>query len=161
MRTAGMNPEVAAFFDEASNTFSYVVVDPATNACAVIDSVMNFDHASGAVAYAGADDIIRYIKSHDLQTQWLIETHVHADHLSAAPYIKEAIGGKIAIGEHIGAIQKTFGKIFNEGSEFHRDGSQFDYLFTAGETYLIGNLTCRAIHTPGHTPTKKIIKKGR
>lgn len=147
-----MNPEVAAFFDESTNTFSYVVKDPETSACAVIDSVLVFDHASGALNYAGADDIIKYIERHSLNTQWLIETHVHADHLSAAPYIQAAVGGKLAIGEHIDTVQDTFGEIFNEGSEFQRDGSQFDHLFTDGETYLIGNLKCHAIHTPGHTP---------
>jgi len=147
-----MNPNVAAFFDESSNTFSYVVVDPATNACAVIDSVLDFDQASGAVTYTGADDIIAYIEAHKLQTQWIIETHVHADHLSAAPHIQAAVGGKIAIGEHINTIQETFGEIFNEGSEFLRDGSQFDHLFKDGETYAIGELTGRALHTPGHTP---------
>lgn len=147
-----MKPEVATFFDEATSTFSYVVADPSTKACAVIDSVLNFDHASGDLSYAGADDIIKYIETHDLQTQWLIETHVHADHLSAAPYIQATLGGKLAIGEHINTIQETFGKIFNEDSEFQRDGSQFDHLFTDGETYSIGQLHCRAIHTPGHTP---------
>ncbi|MCX2975524.1 MBL fold metallo-hydrolase [Halieaceae bacterium IMCC8485] len=147
-----MNPEVATFFDESTNTFSYVVKDPETDACAVIDSVLNFDHSSGAVSYAGADDIIGYIERHQLRTQWLIETHVHADHLSAAPYIQAAVGGKLAIGEHIHSVQEAFGKIFNEGSEFQRNGSQFDHLFTDGESYGIGNLQCRAIHTPGHTP---------
>lgn len=147
-----MSPEVAAFFDESTSAFSYVVKDPETSACAVIDSVLGFDHASGAVNYSGADDIIRYIKSHNLHLEWLIETHVHADHLSAAPYIQAAAGGKLAIGEHIDAVQTTFGTIFNEGSEFQRDGSQFDHLFSDGETYSIGNLQCRALHTPGHTP---------
>lgn len=151
-RTVIMKPEVVAFFDKTTNTFSYIVVDPTTHACAVIDSVLNFDVASGSVSYVGADDIIRYIKSHNLLAHWLIETHVHADHLSAAPYIKQAVGGKIAIGEHIGTIQQSFGKIFNESSEFDCDGSQFDHLFSDGETYLIGKLACRAIHTPGHTP---------
>ncbi|MFK8051281.1 MAG: MBL fold metallo-hydrolase [Halioglobus sp.] len=147
-----MNPQVAAFFDEYTNTFSYVVKDTPTNTCAVIDSVLHFDHASGSVSYEGADDIIQYIQRHDLQLEWLIETHVHADHLSAAPYIQSAVGGKLAIGEHINTIQETFGKIFNEGTEFQRDGSQFDHLFTDGETYKLGSIECRAIHTPGHTP---------
>lgn len=147
-----MSPEVAAFFDESTNTFSYVVRDPETSACAVIDSVLAFDHASGALDHSGADDIIRYIERHNLSVQWLIETHVHADHLSAAPYIQAAVGGKLAIGEHIDTVQVTFGTIFNEGSEFLRDGSQFDHLFTDGETYSIGNVQCQALHTPGHTP---------
>lgn len=147
-----MNPEVATFFDESTNTFSYVVRDPQSSACAIIDSVLVFDHASAALNYEGADDIIEYIKNHELENQWLIETHVHADHLSAAPYIQAAVGGKIAIGERIHTVQETFGKIFNEGGDFPRDGSQFDHLFSNGERYCIGNLQCLAIHTPGHTP---------
>lgn len=147
-----MKPEVTAFFDPATNTFSYLVADPTSKSCAVIDSVLNFDHAAGAVSYTAAHDIIRHIENHKLQTQWIIETHVHADHLSAAPYIQSTVGGKLAIGEHIDTIQQTFGEIFNEGSDFQRDGSQFDHLFVDGEAYKIGNLECRAMHTPGHTP---------
>jgi glyoxylase-like metal-dependent hydrolase (beta-lactamase superfamily II) len=147
-----MKPEVTAFFDEPTNTFSYVVTDPASQACAIIDSVLNFDHASGSVTYTGADDIAQHIENKNLQTQWIIETHVHADHLSAAPYLQSRVGGTLAIGEHINTIQQTFGKIFNEGSDFQRNGSQFDHLFADGEAYQIGGLACRAIHTPGHTP---------
>lgn len=147
-----MNPEVAVFFDESTNTFSYVVKDPETSACAVFDSVLVFDPASATLGYQGADDIIAYIQERKLENQWLIETHVHADHLSAAPYIQAVVGGKLAIGEHISTVQETFGKIFNAGSDFPRDGSQFDHLFSDGEEYSIGNLQCRAIHTPGHTP---------
>lgn len=147
-----MKPEVTVFFDKATNTFSYLATDPVSHACAIIDSVLNFDHASGSVSYAGADDMIQHIENHNLQTQWIIETHVHADHLSAAPYLQSKVGGKLAIGEHINTIQQAFGKIFNEGSDFQRDGSQFDHLFVDGESYQIGGLACRAIHTPGHTP---------
>ena len=143
---------VEAFFDEATNTLSYIVMDLESKACAVIDSVLDFDYAACAVSYEGADKIIACIKEHDLSVEWIIETHVHADHLTAAPYIKQAVGGKIAIGEHIREVQETFGKIFNEGSEFLRDGSQFDVLIKDGDEYMIGNLSARALHTPGHTP---------
>ena len=145
-------PEVAPFFDEQTNTFSYVVTDPSSNACAVVDSVMEFDSASGRLTVEGADRIIDYIGKRNLDLEWIIETHVHADHLSAAPYIQEKLGGKIGIGSHITVVQNTFGKIFNSGTEFARDGSQFDRLFEDGEEYLVGNMTCHAIHTPGHTP---------
>ncbi|MCL4106097.1 UNVERIFIED_CONTAM: hypothetical protein GTU68_058403 [Idotea baltica] len=147
-----MKPEVTPFFDHATNTFSYVVTDITSKLCAVIDSVLNFDYASGSVSYTSADEVIQHIESHSLQVQWIIETHVHADHLSAAPYLQSQVGGKLAIGEHIDTVQKTFGKIFNEGNDFRRDGSQFDHLFVDGELYEIGGLQCRAIHTPGHTP---------
>ena len=145
-------PIVEAFFCEQSNTISYVAHDPSTGACAVYDAVMEFDQAAGRITYSGADAIIDYINRHNLTLEWVIETHVHADHLSGAPYIQEKLGGKIGIGEHIMTIQDTFGKIFNEGTEFQRDGSQFDQLFKDGDTYKIGDLDCFAIHTPGHTP---------
>ncbi|MBD2857628.1 MBL fold metallo-hydrolase [Spongiibacter sp. KMU-158] len=145
-------PEVVAFFDEGTNTFSYVVKDPSSNACAVVDSVMELDYASGRTTLKGADKIIDYIQSNKLKLDWLIETHVHADHLSAAPYIQEKLGGKIGIGNQITVVQETFGKIFNEGTEFARDGSQFDQLFEDGDSYQVGNMNCFAIHTPGHTP---------
>jgi len=147
-----LNPEVSAFFDQETNTFSYIVKDPTSDSCAVIDSVLNFDFSSGGIDYRGADEIIEYILRHHLHVEWLIETHVHADHLSAAPYIQEAVGGKLGIGEHISTVQEKFGIIFNEGSRFRRDGSQFDHLFSDGETYTVGNMTGCAIHTPGHTP---------
>ena len=147
-----LQPAVEAFFDAATNTISYVVKDPTSNACAVIDSVMDIDYAAGRISYEHADQIIKYIEDNGLKLEWLIETHVHADHLSAAPYIQEKLGGKIGIGEHITTVQETFGKIFNEGTEFQRDGSQFDALFKDGDTYRIGNMTATAIHTPGHTP---------
>ncbi len=145
-------PEVIAFFDEPTNTFSYVVKDPSSNACAVVDSVMEIDYAAGRLSLVGADKIIQYIRDNKLSLEWIIETHVHADHLSAAPYIQEALGGQIGIGANITVVQETFGKIFNAGTEFARDGSQFDKLFNDGDDYHVGNMLCRAIHTPGHTP---------
>ncbi len=145
-------PDVEAFFDPATNTISYVVKDPASNACAVIDSVMDIDYAAGRITYDHADAIIKYIQDNDLKLEWIIETHVHADHLSAAPYIQQKLGGKIGIGENILIVQDTFGKVFNEGTEFQRDGSQFDQLFKDGDTYKVGNMDALAIFTPGHTP---------
>ena len=145
-------PAVTHFFDTDSNTFSYVVRDPDSNACAVIDSVMDIDYAAGRLGFEQADRIIAHIRGEGLELVWQIETHVHADHLSAAPYIQERLGGKIGVGEHIVEVQETFGKIFNEGTEFQRDGSQFDRLFRDGDTYEIGTLSAFAIHTPGHTP---------
>ncbi|MBT8414571.1 MAG: MBL fold metallo-hydrolase, partial [Boseongicola sp.] len=139
-------------FDEATNTISYVVRDPASKSCAVIDSVMDIDYAAGRITYDHADEIIAYIENEHLELEWLIETHVHADHLSAAPYIQQKLGGKIGIGEKITVVQDTFGKVFNEGTEFQRDGSQFDQLFKDGDTYQIGNLQAFVMHTPGHTP---------
>jgi glyoxylase-like metal-dependent hydrolase (beta-lactamase superfamily II) len=147
-----VKPDVTAFFDAPTNTISYVVKDPRSNVCAVVDSVMDIDYAAGRIAFAAADKIIAHIKAHDLKLEWLIETHVHADHLSAAPYIQRSLGGKIGIGEKIAIVQDTFGKIFNEGTEFQRDGSQFDRLFKDGDTYAIGTMTAFAMHTPGHTP---------
>ncbi|MDF2982165.1 MAG: fold metallo-hydrolase [Devosia sp.] len=147
-----VKPDVAAFFDPATNTISYVVKDPASPACAVFDSVMDFDYASGHISYEHADAIIDYIRRRGLKLEWLIETHVHADHLSAAPYIQSRLGGKLGIGENITIVQDTFGKVFNEGTEFQRDGSQFDELFTDGASYRIGTMTAYVMHTPGHTP---------
>ncbi len=145
-------PEVTAFFDEATSTVSYVVRDPESRAAAIIDSVLDFDYASGRISHASADRIIDHVRMEGLTVEWLIETHVHADHLSAAPYIQQKLGGLIGIGEGIRVVQDTFGKIFNEGSEFQRDGSQFDRLFRDGDRYRIGNLEAEALHTPGHTP---------
>lgn len=147
-----VKPEVTAFFDAPTNTVSYVVKDPRSNACAVIDSVMDIDYAAGRISYGSADAIIAFITAHGLRLEWLIETHVHADHLSAAPYIQGKLGGRLGIGDRITVVQDTFGKIFNEGTEFQRDGSQFDRLFADGDTYEIGTLTAFAMHTPGHTP---------
>lgn len=147
-----VKPEVVPFFDEPTNTISYIVKDPASNACAVIDSVMDIDYAAGRITYDGADKIIAYIQDRGWKLEWLIETHVHADHLSAAPYIQAKLGGKLGIGENITVVQNTFGKIFNEGTEFQRDGSQFDRLFKDGDSYQIGTMTAHVLHTPGHTP---------
>ena len=147
-----VKPEIAAFFDPVTSTVSYVVKDTHSDACVIIDSIMDIDYAAGRVAYDAADKMIEFIRFHNLKLEWLVETHVHADHLSGAPYIQGKLGGKIGIGEHITIIQETFGKIFNEGTEFRRDGSQFDRLFKDGETYQIGTMTAFVMHTPGHTP---------
>ncbi len=147
-----VKPVVTAFFDEATNTISYVVKDPESGSCAVVDSVMDIDYAAGRLSYENADRIIAFIRENELQLEWLIETHVHADHLSAAPYIQEQLGGKIGIGSNIVVVQETFGKVFNEGTEFQRDGSQFDALFEDGDTYNIGSLNALVMATPGHTP---------
>jgi glyoxylase-like metal-dependent hydrolase (beta-lactamase superfamily II) len=147
-----VRPEVKGFFDPQTNTISYVVKDPNSKACAVVDSVMDIDYAAGRITFEHADEIIEYVKQNDLEVEWLIETHVHADHLSAAPYIQEKLGGKIGIGDKITVVQETFGKVFNEGTEFQRDGSQFDRLFSEGDTYEIGTMSAFVIHTPGHTP---------
>ena len=147
-----VKPEVTPFFDNLTNTVSYVVKDPGSNACAVINSVMDIDYAAGRITYKSADNIIAFITQHSLKLEWLIETHVHADHLSGAPYIQGKLGGKIGIGEQIAVVQETFGKVFNEGTEFRRDGSQFDRLFKDGDSYQIGAMKAFAVHTPGHTP---------
>ena len=145
-------PEVKGFFDEATNTISYVVWDKATEQAAIVDSLLDFDQASGRTKTDSADAMIAFVKEAGLTVDWIIDTHVHADHLTAAPYIKSQLGGRTGIGEHIATVQKVFGEIFNEGQEFHTDGSQFDHLFKDGETYKVGNIEARAIHTPGHTP---------
>lgn len=147
-----LRPKVHGFFDPATNTISYVVRDPASTSCAVIDSVMDIDYAAGRITYGHADQIIAFIRAQGWQLEWLIETHVHADHLSAAPYIQAQLGGRIGIGAQITLVQDTFGKIFNEGTEFQRDGSQFDALFRDGDSYLIGTMQALTLHTPGHTP---------
>ena len=147
-----LNPVVQAFFDEATNTVTYVVKDPQSTACAVVDSVLDFDYASGRTDTRSADAVITYIRENGLSVAWILETHVHADHLSAAPYIQERLGGKIGIGDRIKIVQDTFGKIFNEGTEFQRDGSQFDKLFVEGDSFEIGGLVGHVLHTPGHTP---------
>lgn len=147
-----VEPEIKAFFDPATNTISYLVKDPNSNACAIIDSVMDIDYAAGRITYGHADEIINYITMEKMKLEWIIETHAHADHLSAAPYIQGILGGKIGIGEKILVVQEVFGKFFNEGTEFQRDGSQFDALFKEGDTYMIGTLKAFVIHTPGHTP---------
>ena len=147
-----MKPEVTAFFDEPTNTVSYVVSDPSTDTCAVVDSVLDYDPHSGRTSTASADDIISFIKAKGLTVEWILETHVHADHLSAAPYLHDKLGGKLAIGSAIKTVQETFGKLFNAGTEFRRDGSQFDVLFNDGDPFQLGTIPARAMHTPGHTP---------
>ena len=147
-----VHPEVTAFFDQGTNTISYVVKDPKSDACAIVDSVMDIDYAAGRISYRHADEIIAFVETRGLRVEWLLETHVHADHLSAAPYIQGRLGGKLGIGAKITVVQETFGKIFNEGTEFQRDGSQFDRLFEDGDTYEIGTMKAFALHTPGHTP---------
>ncbi|MBB95230.1 MAG: MBL fold metallo-hydrolase [Rhodobacteraceae bacterium] len=147
-----MTPDVTTFFDEVTNTASYVVRDPSGRAAAIIDSVLDYDPAAGRTDTSSADRIIAYIRAQDLDVQWILETHVHADHLSAAPYLQEQLGGKIGIGKNITIVQDTFGKVFNEGTEFQRDGSQFDALFDEGDSFHIGQLRGDVLHTPGHTP---------
>ncbi len=147
-----VTPDVTAFFDAATNTISYIVKDPTSEACAIIDSVMDIDYAAGRITFEHADQMIAHIESRDLKLEWIIETHVHADHLSAAPYIQQKLGGKIGVGSKITIVQDVFGKVFNEGTEFQRDGSQFDALFEEGDTYMIGNMPAFAMATPGHTP---------
>ncbi len=147
-----VTPKVTGHFDEATNTITYIVRDPSSNHCAIIDSVMDLDYAAGRITHDHADDLIKAIKAEGLILDWIIETHVHADHLSAAPYLQEQLGGRIGVGEKIMLIQETFGKVFNEGTEFQRDGSQFDALFKDGDTYMIGNMQAFAMDTPGHTP---------
>jgi len=146
-------PHVTAFFDEPTNTISYVVRDPGSRACAVVDSVLDFDYASGRTSTASADRIIAHVRAEGLDPVWLLETHVHADHLSAAPYIQRALGGgRIGSGAESGTVQNIFGKVFNAGTEFQRDGSQFDRLFREQDRFEIGGLTGSVLHTPGHTP---------
>lgn len=145
-------PLVKHFFDEPTNTFSYVVKDPESNACAILDSVLDFDYAAGRTDVRSADAIIQYVQDNSLNVEWILETHVHADHLSAAPYLHEKLGGKTGIGKRIVDVQEIFGKAFNAGTEFARDGSQFDRLFEEGDRFQIGNLEGRVMHTPGHTP---------
>ena len=147
-----MQPKVDAFFDPATFTYSYVVSDPTTKHCAIIDSVLDYDPASGRTSFASADRLIAHVHEHKLTVDWLLETHVHADHLSAAPYLKRELGGKLGIGANITVVQNTFGKLFNAGCEFATDGRQFDHLFADGDTFTIGSIKAHALHTPGHTP---------
>lgn len=145
-------PLVQHFFDEPTNTYSYVVQDPDSKHCAIIDSVLDFDYAAGRTDTASAEAILAFIKEQQLTVDWILETHVHADHLSAAPYLQEKTSARLGIGEHIKTVQDTFGKAFNAGTDFARDGSQFDRLFTDDDTFSIGALEARVLHTPGHTP---------
>lgn len=151
-RGSVQTPIVKSFFNEPTNTVSYVSHDPATREAAVIDSVLDFDPAAGRTSFASADAIVAYVKAEKLAAAWLLETHAHADHLSAAPYLKDKFGGTLAIGREIIHVQNVFGKIFNEGTEFARDGSEFDRLFEDGDRFQIGRLEAIALHVPGHTP---------
>ena len=147
-----IKPKVIPFFDETTNTISYVVADPDTNTCAIIDSLLDYDASSGRTGTKSVDRLIKHVEQSKLTVDWIIDTHVHADHLTAAPYVRDVLGGRTAIGENIVRVQKIFGEIFNEGQTFHTDGSQFNHLFKDGETYTVGNINARAIYTPGHTP---------
>ena len=144
--------QVRSFFDEATYTVTHVLSDPATGKAAIIDSVLDFDPASGRTSTASADAVIAYVREQGLEVEWLLETHAHADHLSAAPYLQEQLGGRLAIGRHILTVQNVFGKIFNEGTRFARDGSQFDHLFDEGDRFSVGTIPAIALHVPGHTP---------
>lgn len=149
---AALRPEIASFFDPATFTVTHVVHDPATREAAIIDSVLDFDPASGRTATTSADAVIAHVMGHDLKVAWLLETHAHADHLSAAPYLQQKLGGQIAIGADIVQVQRVFGELFNAGSEFARDGSQFGHLFRDGDSFAIGALPVTVMHVPGHTP---------
>jgi len=150
MSSAAMHIE--SFFDPATFTFSHILADLSTRQCALIDSVLDYDPKSGRTSTASADQLVARVKALDLRVQWILETHVHADHLSAAPYLQKHLGGQLAIGAHITTVQNVFGKLFNAGTEFARDGSQFDRLLGDGDSFQIGTLQAQALHTPGHTP---------
>jgi glyoxylase-like metal-dependent hydrolase (beta-lactamase superfamily II) len=145
-------PQVSAFFHEPTFTASYVVADPATKRAAIVDSVLDFDDRSGRTSTDAADKIVAFVQAEGLTVDWLLETHAHADHLSAGPYLQEKLGGKLAIGRGITMVQHVFGKVFNEGAKFRRDGSQFDRLFDDGDSFSVGNIPAIALHVPGHTP---------
>lgn len=145
-------PTVHSFFDQATYTISHIVVDEATKKAAVIDSVMDYEPNSARISFESAGRMIQFVKDNGFEVEWIIETHAHADHLSAAPYIQDKLGGKIAIGEHIKTVQEVFGKVFNFGTEFKRDASQFDYLFRDGEKFQLGSIEAHVMYTPGHTP---------
>ena len=151
-KETNMIAEVKPFFDANSNTISYIVRDPQSRHAAIIDSVLGFDYSSGTIMYTQADDIIKYVESEQLIIDWHVETHIHADHISAAPYLQERCGGLIAISEHIIDVQQTFGKFFNAGTEFKRNGDQFDKLFKDQDIFMIGYLEAKCMYTPGHTP---------
>jgi glyoxylase-like metal-dependent hydrolase (beta-lactamase superfamily II) len=155
-----MQPRIEAFFDDATSTVSYVVFEQAGSACAIIDSVLDYDFKSGHTKTAAADRIVEFVKTNRLRVEWILETHAHADHLSAAPYLKKQLGGKIAIGNHITQVQGVFKKIFNLEPGFQLDGSQFDYLFDEDELFAIGNLQAQALYVPGHTPADMAYKIG-
>ena len=152
LKRRNLDPEVFDFFDEKTNAASYIVKDPSSSQCAIIDSVLDFDVTSGTIKTYFADQLAQKVNDLNLDVDWVIETHVHADHLSAAPYLAKKFSAKIAIGSNIDVVQKLFGKIFNAGTEFQMDGSQFDVLFEEGDTFEIGNMVAEVLHTPGHTP---------
>ncbi len=143
---------VRSFFDEPTNTASHVVHDPVTKRAAIIDSVLDFDAAAGRIATRSADALIAYVRAEGLGVDWLLETHAHADHLSAAPYLQKALGGVLAIGRQIIEVQKVFGKIFNAGTDYARDGAEFDRLFDDGDRFRVGGIEAIALHVLGHTP---------
>lgn len=147
-----MSAQIEAFLDPASSTYSYVVYERDGGQCAIVDPVLDYDGAAGRTDTAQADKIIAFVRAHHLQVQWLLETHAHADHLSAAPYLRRELGGQIAIGESISKVQNVFKALFNLEPEFCVDGSQFDHLFAPDESFMIGNLKATALHVPGHTP---------
>ncbi len=146
------NLQVEGFFDADTSTVSYIVLDRATLQCAIVDSVLDYDPKSGRTSHGSADKLIERVRALGARVQWILETHVHADHLSAAPYLKQAVGGRLGIGQHITTVQKVFGTLFNAGTGFAHDGRQFDHLFADGEAFTIGGLSLHAMHTPGHTP---------
>lgn len=146
------SPQIEVIFDENTATFTYVVYAAAGSECAIIDPVLDYDPVAGRTATTSADRVIEFVRSKDLKVQWLLETHAHADHISAAPYLRRRLGGAIAIGDQIRVVQGVFKKIFNLQSEFLLDGSQFDHLFAPGEIFHIGSLRAQALHVPGHTP---------
>lgn len=147
-----MTPRVTSFFDEATNTASHVVAEPDGSRCAIVDSVLDYDPKSGRTETRSADRVVAHVRDQGLTVDWILETHAHADHLTAAPYLKEVLGGRIGIGAHITDVQAIFGEVFNAGPEFAKDGSQFDRLFKDGDTFAIGGMEVRVMHTPGHTP---------
>lgn len=152
LRGEGARPLVKSFFDETTFTASHVVSDPLTKKAAIIDSVMDFDMAGARTSFQNADKLVEHVRAENLSVEWLLETHAHADHLSAAPYLQQQLGGKLAIGAEIRTVQEVFGKLFNEGNSFPRDGSQFDRLFEDGGEFGIGGIRAIALHVPGHTP---------
>jgi glyoxylase-like metal-dependent hydrolase (beta-lactamase superfamily II) len=147
-----VQPLVHGFFDPDTATISYAVIDPATKAAALIDSVLDFNQAAGRTSTRSADKLIDCVRAAGARVEWIIDTHIHADHLTAAPYLKKQLGGRIIIGRHVAEVQRTFGRIYNAGSDFATDGSQFDQLLGDGETFRLGSIEARALHTPGHTP---------
>lgn len=157
---ASPRPQVHGLFDQATWTTTYVVHNGPGSACAIVDPVLDYDPKSGRTSTTSADSVIDYVRANGLRVEWILETHAHADHLTAAPYLKSRLGGRTGIGEHIGAVQEVFKGIFNLESGFRPDGSQFDHLFREGEEFRIGELTGRAMHVPGHTPADVAYRIG-